>query len=496
MSPRLSLPRALGPFYNGGLEILAYKWSVDRKVDLSPIKTSYSQKWASLEGATLLISPLEEETTEAHRQRASSFREILTDLRRAGIPWREIRRMVREDLKLPGIQIRPLHDHEQISRSPSSRNFYATVVMSTLLHLYENEEVELAHSIWQSLRADGVSDGKQLPDQVGEWIKTDSRVQEDPWSLLQLDPNRDGSFNQVWLFDRIMTDGFIWVGQYQYEEVQSSESHRENAQKQDQWPGSSNDSASTQGQGPGDPFSQQKAFLSNALGNFVETRIAVVDTNNKLVEFNTGQGTSAPHPELREDQDLTEKETEGLLSFSHHSPTPKSILGQQLCKMLMHIGLINEFKMRGDSHRLEVSPASALANIIAYCMIEGSNIQSQEVERHRALQVACFDVDEPCLVFTPYHAAREMLPHPATRSMKACWVAKPFSADRGAAAEGMKLDGDSVSLAHDEPFSEGSECSKLKDQGEDDVLEEYEVQKMVKGVWRIMEYPKNKYIFR
>lgn len=498
MSARLNLSGENSPYSKEGMNVFAYKWSVDRKVDLSPVKASYLQKWTSLECAALEVLPLAGENAEGYQQRMNSFHRFVTLLNTAGSSWRDIRRIVIDILKVPGVRIDLVRYHEHISRTPSSRKFYATVIMSTLLHLYENNEVELAHSIWQSLRADAVSRDEDLPDQVGEWIKTDSRVREDPGSLLQLDPNRDGSFNQIWLFERIMTDGFVWVGQYQCLNMPSVESHRRKVQKGKQHsPG--NNSTSTQGHEPVQSRSG-RSILADILHNCLQTRFDVLDHNGELVDLFRRDGTSEPHPEPKGDQHRTKDETGRLQlrSRSHHSPAPQSILQQQQTKSLLQIALIQQFMKRGDSHRLGNGPASAVANIIAYCITRGTGIWSPEVERHRASQVACFDVDEPCLVFTPYDTAREMLPHPTTRSMKICWVARSLSADRDIGAAVIMSDGEAASRAHGNALSEGSECIKSKEQEAGDIVqgEEYKVVKMVKGMWRIMEIPKQKYMFR
>lgn len=568
------------PFVKGGgwLHLSAYKWMVDRKVDLTPIKELYGQKWASLEGAFMKISKLDSENDSECQQRGLLVQAAAARLHKSGLSWRDIRRVVMGDdtavkmcaekapalakdavdlLRMPGTIVNVLHYSTHIIRNPEIRKWYGHVIMSTLSYLYENDEVELANSIWQSLRTDGLGIWEEeLPDQVGEWLKTNERVRDNPWSLLQLDINRDGAFNQLWIFDRIMTDGFLWVGRYQPQEVQPPKLNRRELYE----PYEQSLSGEANRGGISAPASQtqeagEKAEVDEDEGEEVRIRaisgifesmkdieIALVGSDNQLHDISQPAGKEmilsdfsylnlTPGSNLQQQvrrraisdvfkimKDIeiafvnavnqlhgmsqpSGKETKTLSDFSHHSRTPGSILRQQMIKQISQIKLLSHFMKRDNTNSLGASQASAVANLMLFAISLGSDIWTSDVERQRALQVACFDVDESCVVFTPYDAAREILPHPTTRTMKVCWVVKPLSASTGSEGspiprdrsneEGTPLD----TKAGAPSEGTGHVGSEHQERGGSD-LEQYQIIKRVKGVWRIMEPPEQSCTFK
>jgi hypothetical protein len=104
--------------------------------------------------------------------------------------------------------------------TPKTQRTIAEIVFAILRHLYLNSHSEphaigLANSIWHSLRVDAVTtDAKELPDDVGDWLFSDPDIDDDPSVLVQLDETLDDSFGQAWFIERIMRDGFLWVGRY------------------------------------------------------------------------------------------------------------------------------------------------------------------------------------------------------------------------------------------------------------------------------------------
>ncbi|KAI0107572.1 hypothetical protein GGR51DRAFT_559377 [Nemania sp. FL0031] len=491
MSTRPNQSGGNSPFSKGALSLHAYKWVVDRKVDMSPIKALYEKKWAARECGAIETSRFSAENESEYQQRCRLVQGAAMRLYRGGLSWRDIQRIAMGDdektltlakddvdpLRMPGISVRVVHYSQHIISNSKSRKFYGRIVMRTLSYLYENGEIELANSIWQSLRTDGLGKREELPDQVGEWLDTDERTQKDPWSLLQLDTGRDGTFNQFWLFERIMTDGFLWVGRYQPREIEHRESSRRESSETIREDNSGNPEHSPDEDDKAEKV--RRLAISDVFKNISGERFAVVGDKSQLHEV-------SPHSEQ-------EKETGTLPCLSHHSLTPRSILDQQRVKQILQISLICQFMKRYNTPRLKISQASAVANLAMFTIAKGSDLRSPDVERHRALQVACFDVDEPCLVFTPYDTAREMLPHPNTRTMRVCWVAKPLPISAGSERSLTLRDKSSEDGA---PLNTEATALSKGTGHVDSIVEQYEVLKRVKGVWRIMEQPEGKYTFR
>ncbi|KAJ4206414.1 hypothetical protein NW759_014203 [Fusarium solani] len=75
--------------------------------------------------------------------------------------------------------------------------------------------IRTANSIWQSMRIDELEDSPPLLDEITEVLFDHPDVVSRPFETLQLDKGPNMQYHQVWLFDRIMPDGYLWVGRYQ-----------------------------------------------------------------------------------------------------------------------------------------------------------------------------------------------------------------------------------------------------------------------------------------
>lgn len=100
-----------------------------------------------------------------------------------------------------------------------AQKIFGDILIEILRHLHAEGEIALANSIWQSIRVDElfkpgpILSSNDLPDDVGDLIIRDELIQN-PWQLFQLEHDRNGSYYQVWLIDRIMQYGSVWVGHY------------------------------------------------------------------------------------------------------------------------------------------------------------------------------------------------------------------------------------------------------------------------------------------
>lgn len=113
-----------------------------------------------------------------------------------------------------------------VERDEEIQRIVGNIFLDILRHLYYNCEVSLANSIWHSVRAECVvrKEGSApfgnaapldaFPDDVGDLLTNPGLLSLNPWSLLQLHPNDHGTYNQIWLIDRIVREGILWAGGY------------------------------------------------------------------------------------------------------------------------------------------------------------------------------------------------------------------------------------------------------------------------------------------
>jgi len=98
------------------------------------------------------------------------------------------------------------------------RDLIRHIIIGILRHLHDKGDRALANSIWHSLRHDALPDHengepKNLPDDVGDLLLAEELLRN-PWLLIDLDCDRYDSFYQIWLLDRAIEEGFLWVGYY------------------------------------------------------------------------------------------------------------------------------------------------------------------------------------------------------------------------------------------------------------------------------------------
>ncbi|KAM5359283.1 hypothetical protein ACJZ2D_014584 [Fusarium nematophilum] len=135
-----------------------------------------------------------------------------------------------------------------------------------------------------------------------------------------------------------------------------------------------------------------------------------------------------------------------------------------------------------------------------------------EDERGRSL-VAVFDVDGPCQVAVPYDSSWEMLPHPAMRSMSACWVIeyqRPSEDDLvvwvpAEPALGQGGPEEELWFKHHQEWMQESFSRQLNLSADRNLFAEleksevaslsYRVTDRVRGMWAIMDMPYQVYYF-
>ena len=114
---------------------------------------------------------------------------------------------------------------DMVENNKLAQKEVGNILLEILRYLHTEGEFTLANSIWQSFRVDALlpprksnfdqslSDSIELPDDVDSLMLRDDLIR-DPWQLFQLERDSQESFYQVWLIDRIMRYGSVWVGSY------------------------------------------------------------------------------------------------------------------------------------------------------------------------------------------------------------------------------------------------------------------------------------------
>lgn len=121
-----------------------------------------------------------------------------------------------------GTQLKARLLADRVEAVPEMQRIVAEIFFAILRYLHSlstSLSTGVANSIWQSIRTDVVdkpvpSENKDLPDFVGVELFDHPDVLQAPFKTLQLDKNRGGSYHQVWIIDRIMEHGELWVGKY------------------------------------------------------------------------------------------------------------------------------------------------------------------------------------------------------------------------------------------------------------------------------------------
>lgn len=191
-----------------GLTCPAYLWDVNRIVDLTPVKFKYQGDWAALK--CFKVTMREDEAEEDFRKRAKEISRRISQrnerLRQGDSEgWSPD-----DDPTVSGKLYANTVDNDKLARET-----VGNILVEILRHLHAEDEIALANSIWQSIRVDELFEpgSNHLPDDVGDLILRDDLIRT-PWQLFQLEHDRHESYNQVWLIDRIMQYGSVWVGHY------------------------------------------------------------------------------------------------------------------------------------------------------------------------------------------------------------------------------------------------------------------------------------------
>ena len=388
-------------FTGTGVNLCAYFFNVQDTFDFSPIKFQWEDEWNWLR--CFRLSFREQKDDESDGDYSKCMREVKLRVRHdqdamvsAAYAGDEI-----------GLRMTGPINASIVNDIPKAQRIIARIIFSVLRFLFQAEDDDrarsIANSIWHSVRATATSDREELPDKVGEWLFSDPLILDDPYSMLQLDVSPNGGFAQIWLLEKIMADGYLWVGnyvatdKYGQRDVEETPDAVEADKKQgSQEPLPSNDS-------------------ENERSSVLET-VESSDTKDKGKEV-------ARRSDASEDDDVAEDDKEDYAS--------KSILQRQAIRKMtaLMVGVAG-FGSSSDDMKTSLDRRNIATLTVALSQLHSSKVPLSEIETRRSKElVAVFDVDGPCLVSIPHCGEWEMLPRPEVRSMSICWVVDMMNHD-------------------------------------------------------------------
>ena len=436
------------PLLPNGIRLSAYLWSVDDAIDFTPIQFEWSETWTSLKCAKIKMMHIDGETPEDFQDRK---RQIVEHLSKGNSLHKQIRNISNkgrhsdnENEQEKGFQITTYADALRIEGSPAMQRVVADIIFAILRYVFltsESRALALGNSIWHSVRVDAISKdaADELPDNIGDWLFCHPVVLDNPYALLQLDKDGEGSFSQFWLIERIMQDGCLWVGHM--------------ANFRDRHMSHPPDSATAD------------LDLSNS-----------EDRNSKGKESVYDNNTEFP-----------------LASKDKADRKAKTILQRQFTRNLLAMltgSMISTEPKEIDNFAMDRRNMARFADTLYYRVEQGE--QKQPLEHDH---VAAFNVDGPCLLAVPFNGEWEMLPRPAIRSMSNCWVIEQIPSNNNDCGDYSNSesfdDGTQVRARRSENGAKGKDpLSEFEGSPEVDVSEHsepsYRVLNKVQGVWQIM----------
>ena len=327
------------------------------------------------------------------------------------------------------------------SRYEKSRTHWLAIthiLFEVLLLLRKEDQISVADTIWHSVM--------NAHWRKGNWLESVSDFPEQlniekRKGMFRLDESPDGSFAQKWLVDRIMRQGGFWVGRLvrvskndEYSDTKFME-HVKNHAKQLK-----------------EQFIQQhtepNTEISRATSTSQADSVAIPPAHQSPSTFASGSSVQDPR------SPKTHFDSQNALYF--------------LTQTLNHMNLKSDDTE--DSLSSTMAPTASLADYCASFDLMDTKISQATLRQQRAIFDIQGSTSGQVLVLTSFQKRLEMLPRPLTRSMRVSWVVQPVgSLSGGSEEEGVKgfrrPDGEEV----------------LKTSG------------MVRGMWKYMGQPLNRY---
>ncbi|KAI0206564.1 hypothetical protein F4808DRAFT_404586 [Astrocystis sublimbata] len=422
-----------------GVALASYVWEVDDQLDLSPIKYQYQHIWEAMKCLNLAIDWLEKETPEEFVARRNAIG--------AHFGRRVVLRQAREDLfltdELPqgsrawgdidraGVRVTQWMSADRVKEAPEMQRMVSEIVFAILRFLYNT----------------GVSDSRAygLANSIWQFLRVDV--------VNGRDDLPDVVSEELWEHPEVITAPFKTL---------KLDTDR-NGQCSQLW------------------FVDRIMRHGKVwIGRYKKC------PSSKPPEENMRRAESPTH--AKDEQAMAKAQPTEEGSSDHERPST-SILQRQL-RRTMYANLIS-IQIPGA---MQGSPRVNVGTMSTFVEVTTSGTWEAAAEEARGSNlVSAFDVEGPCLVMTPYNADWEMLPRPALRSQRVCWVieaAGPGGEPMGAIADSSDI----ISRDIAGQLAESASTSKCAENTGDEKIADwnkrtYRVTRKVKGLWQLMEPP-------
>ncbi|KAL2068075.1 hypothetical protein VTL71DRAFT_16173 [Oculimacula yallundae] len=349
--------------------------------------------------------------------------------------------------------------------------FYSEMVtwlLRTLYMLRQQDELEVADAIWNSVRADIwdvslnpiqnrakgsfslVADFPPLNDEGNIPINTHIAV-----DMFALDWDRDGGLQQCWIIDNLFRDGYLSVGKFV--RISTHDKFEYHSDWYDDRQEASADAFDTADIQTTMASLNVREETSHGSGHVIPESTAQVsgDRTNTLIGTDT---TTAEKSEL-------------TFQTSQYADT-------QLFKQLMSnfISLVSDLpasttlsELVSTTRQGNIISTKTRENLLGAAMLYGRMVTDWDASNISKLQNmrAVFDIkwgnkeEEVQWVLTPYDPRTERLPHAEARSMSMSWLVEPTG-----------------------------DCPDWKD----NIMEVFKTIRTVKGLWKFLDIPFTQYL--
>jgi hypothetical protein len=364
-----------------------FLWKIDNLLDLAWLQDRYGGVWALIRFYGTYFQHVEDE--------GQSFADFL----RPFVAFFKVERPASfNELKAIVVGIsdseptdwKPPYDRRALKIETFA--LHCSILLNLILFLKANNELGLADTIWNSAQAaswpiDGpFKDAEDVPASVEDFpIELPESLHVD--KLFEFEPDRHGGWLQSWIVNRIMTRGQLWYGNL----IQTSSDL--------EWPAPTpQESGLRTGEEDINDISStlSKAQLHSEPGN---------PGKSSLLEQTYYEERPSNEEQLTEDE-----RGKGIESQGRHS--------RQLVMSIITHRVLNTV-VEEAGHKADRSTVDDPGAYVAFIhdVSDGGKVKSTLKSRR-----AFFDVDEACLVLTPFNTNLEVLPRPETRSMSISWV--------------------------------------------------------------------------
>ncbi|KAG9775816.1 hypothetical protein KCU95_g13637, partial [Aureobasidium melanogenum] len=348
-------------------------------------------------------------------------------------------------------------------------------ICSILFHILSEVQAKglssLADSIWISTRRERLVRGESesewidAPDTVSEILANTALISsvDELFDLSWVDSK---TFREIWIIERVMSQGHLWYGQAQKSQFGKSESEGEDKDRDED----SNDN---------DKDDHNKNDKNDKNDN--EHDVGKSKGKGKGKDKDQDQDEDENNP--NDDYDPDETAGDAKAALQKERPGWRSLSMRLLSQKMMT--LMFRQTMGDEDEPDSKAQFLSVAAYVWFAIYTSYGLHTPAMQDLRG-ELGAFDVDGPTMVAIPYDLALETLPRALERSMSVCWMINHDPSSEASMADEDKTDtikdtttAGSRVVAHDgnalEPVEEVSRMIRWRVVGK------------VRGCWPVME---------